>query len=210
MFVYKAAARIVWCYDMTMKEVFGSMAAVLTLIGYGPYIWDTIKGKTYPHVYSWFLYTLIAFLVFGIQYKHNAGAGAYITLTAGILCLVLFILGLRIGEKHITRFDTGVLALTIIAVGVWLLAKQPILSVILATLVDLMAFVPTIRKTWKAPHTETLSLYTTNVIRYVVALIALSSFTFVNALYPIVWLLANGLFAIGLILRRRYVSRELP
>jgi len=193
-----------------MKEIFGIVAAILTLTGYGPYIRDTIKGKTRPHVYSWFLYTLIAFLVFGIQYRHNAGAGAYITLTAGILCLLLFFLGLRSGEKHITRFDTGVLVLTLVAIGIWLLAKQPVISVILATLVDLMAFIPTIRKTWHEPHTETLSLYTTNVVRYVVALIALSSFTFVNALYPVVWLLANGLFAIGLMLRRRYVSRELP
>ena len=189
-----------------MKEVFGIVAAILTLTGYAPYIRDTIKGKTRPHVYSWFLYTLIAFLVFGIQYRHNAGAGAYITLTAGMLCLLLFFLGLRSGEKHITRFDTGVLILTLVAIGIWLLAKQPVISVTLATLVDLMAFIPTIRKTWCEPHTETLSLYTTNVVRYVVALVALSSFTFVNALYPVVWLLANGLFAVGLILRRRYVK----
>jgi hypothetical protein len=114
------------------------------------------------------------------------------------------------GEKDINPSDTVVLLLTLVAIGFWVFARKPVVSVILACLVDLLAFIPTIRKTWAKPQTETLSLYTTNFIRYIIAIAALSSFTFVNYLYPIFWLMANGLFAIGLVLRRRYVSVEIP
>jgi len=193
-----------------MKEILGVIAIILTFVGYAPYIRDTIKGKTRPHVYSWFLYALIAFLVFGIQISHNAGPGAYVTLTAACFSVLLLVLGLRMGEKDITRSDTLMLVLTLIAIGLWVFAKQPVISVVLACLVDLFAFVPTIRKTWHKPHTETLSLYTTNFIRYILVILALYSFTFVNVAYPIFWLSANGLFALGLILRRKYVTAEMP
>jgi uncharacterized protein with PQ loop repeat len=193
-----------------MKEVLGIVAVILTFIGYAPYIRDTMKGKTRPHVYSWFLYSLIAFLVFAIQLENGAGPGMYITFAAGCFSVLLFFLGLRLGEKDITSSDTLVLLLTFIAIGFWLFAKQPVISILLACLVDLLAFLPTIRKTWHKPYTETLSLYTTNFVRYIIAIAALSSFTFVNLAYPVFWLLANGLFAIGLILRRRYTSLEIP
>jgi uncharacterized protein with PQ loop repeat len=193
-----------------MKEVLGTVAVILTFIGYAPYIRDTIKEKTRPHIYSWLLYSLIAFLVFAIQLQNNAGPGMYITFAAGCLSVVLLLLGLRIGEKDITMSDTLVLLLTLVAIGFWIFAKQPVASVLLACLVDLLAFIPTIRKTWHKPYTETLSLYTTNFVRYIIAIAALTSLTFVNLAYPVFWLLANGLFAVGLILRRRYVSLELP
>ncbi len=193
-----------------MKEILGVIAATLTFIGYAPYIRDTLRGKTRPHVYSWFLYALIAFLVFTIQLHNNAGPGTYITLTAGCFSVLLFILGLRMGDKDITASDTGVLLLTLVAIGFWVFAKQPLISVIMACIIDLLAFLPTIRKTWRKPHTETLSLYSINFVRYIIAILALNSLTPVNALYPCTWLMANGLFALGLIVRRRYISRELP
>lgn len=193
-----------------MSEVLGIIAVILTFIGYAPYVRDTLKGKTRPHVYSWFLYTLIAFLVFVIQLQNGAGPGMYITFVAGCLSLLLFFLGLRMGEKDITLSDTLILLLAFVAIGSWLIADQPVIAVLLACLVDLLAFLPTIRKTWHKPYTETLSLYATNFVRYIIAIAALSTFTFVNLAYPVFWLLANGIFALGLILRRRHVSTEMP
>jgi uncharacterized protein with PQ loop repeat len=38
-----------------MKEVIGIIAVIFTFVGYIPYIMDTIKGKTKPHIYSWFI-----------------------------------------------------------------------------------------------------------------------------------------------------------
>ncbi len=38
-----------------MKEFISGIAVALTFVGYVPYMRDTIKGKTRPHVYTWFV-----------------------------------------------------------------------------------------------------------------------------------------------------------
>lgn len=191
---------------MNIKEVLGVIAVILTFIGYVPYIRDILRGKTHPHLYSWFLWGLITIIIFALQISDNAGPGAFVTLTAGVLCVVVLVLGIKYGKKDITTLDTLLLLLTLVAVAVWLFAKQPLLSVVLITLADLLAFVPTVRKSWNNPHTETLVHYQINSFRFILAILALSHYSLITALYPVTWMAANGLFAALLVLRRRRVG----
>jgi uncharacterized protein with PQ loop repeat len=192
-----------------MKETIGIIAVILTFLGYIPYIRDTIKGKTTPHVYTWFIWGLVTAIAFGLQISAKAGPGAFTTLAAAIVCFIIFGFGLRQGEKNITTTDTIFFILSFIALGLWLFAKQPVLSVILVSTIDMLGFVPTIRKSWHKPHEETLISYQTNTLRFALAIIALSHYTIVTALYPITWVVANGLFSIFLILRRGKVGSSI-
>jgi hypothetical protein len=112
------------------------------------------------------------------------------------------------GQKrhHDKRHDFLILAF--VSLLIWLFAKQPVISVLLATTVDLLGFAPTIRKSWTKPYSETLSFYFLNTIRFILAVISLQRYTIITALYPTTWFLANGLFAILLILRRKQLSKK--
>lgn len=188
------------------KELLGTIAVILTFVGYVPYVRDILKGKTHPHIYSWFLWGLITIIIFALQMSDHAGPGAFVTLTAGVLCFFVLVLGIKFGKKDITKLDTYLLVLTLIAVCVWLFAKQPLFSVILATLADLLAFIPTVRKSWNKPFSETLAHYQINSFRFILAILALSHYTVITALYPVTWMVANALFALVLVLRRRAIG----
>lgn len=124
------------------------------------------------------------------------------------MCIGVFILGLkRKGKKNITIIDSIFLILAFIALVFWLFAKQPIISTLLITAIDLLGFAPTIRKSWNKLQTETLSFYLLNTFRFALAVIALNRYTIITALYPIAWMTANGLFAAMLMIRRRQVER---
>jgi hypothetical protein len=110
------------------------------------------------------------------------------------------------GKRDIVLADTFFFILAFISLALWLVAKQPILSAILATITDVLGFAPTIRKTWNNPHSETLSFYLANTVRFGIAMIALERYTLVTALYPLTWLFANGLFALMLIVRRKVIA----
>jgi hypothetical protein len=71
---------------------------------------------------------------------------------------------------------------------------------------ETISFIPTIRKSWKKPYTETLSSYVTNFFRFIVALLALNKYSFVAIGYPLTWLLLNGGFALILISRRKAIA----
>lgn len=189
-----------------MKETIGLIAVILTFVGYIPYIKDTIKGNTTPHVYTWFMWALVPSIVFAIQLSSDAGPGAFASLAAAIVCFIIFLLGLRNGEKNISRMDTGFFVLSFVALCMWLFAKEPIISVVLVLSIDMLGFVPTIRKSWRKPYEETLVSYEISTIRFLCALFALDRYTIVTALYPLTWVVANGLFCVYLIYRRGKVG----
>jgi hypothetical protein len=189
-----------------MKEIISFVAVILTFIAYIPYYRDIIRGKTHPHIYSWTLWGILTILIVALQLKGGAGASAYVTASAGLLCIGVIALGLKHGKRDITAFDTFVAILSLVAMGFWLIADQPIVSIILVVVADLLAFVPTVRKSWHKPHSETLSLYATNTLRFALALIAVEHFNLLAALWPAAWVVANGLFAVMLVVRRRQLA----
>ena len=190
------------------KNFIGVIAVILVFIGYIPYIRDILKEKTVPHIYSWFLWGFVTSIAFALQISDNAGVGSFVTLAAAIMCVAVVALSLsKKGKRDITALDTFFLVLAFISLIIWLFAKQPVLSIILTTLTDLLGFFPTIRKSWNKPFSETLSLYSLNTFRFALAIVALQHYSLLTALYPITWCVANGLFACMLVLRRKEVAK---
>jgi hypothetical protein len=191
-----------------LKTIIGIVAVVLTFIGYIPYIRDILKGKTEPHLYSWILWSVVTAIAFALQMSDNAGSGAWVTAAACLLCTTVFVLSLiKKSKKDIVWTDTLFFVLALISLALWLIAKQPVLSAILTTTTDLLGFVPTVRKSWNRPYTETTSFYYINSFRFALAVVALQRYTLLTALYPIAWLIANGAFALMLSLRRRRIPK---
>jgi hypothetical protein len=191
---------------VTIKYLLGILAVVLTIVGYIPYLRDTMRGKTKPHIYTWFLWGIVTLIAYGLQVSKNAGAGSWVTLTVAIICLAISALALRNGKKDITKSDTIFFLLALVAVAFWLIAKQPVLSVILISSIDMLGFIPTIRKSWNKPYSETLFTYMLNSFRHGISILALQSYSIVTWLYPGTWVVANGLFSIMLIVRRRQLK----
>lgn len=188
---------------MEIKNIVGTIAVILTFLGYVPYIQDVLKGKTKPHVYSWFLWGFVTLIAFALQISAGGGIGSFVTLAAALVSLIIFGLGMREGKKDITKTDTLFFILGLVAVVIWLFAKQPIISIILVATIDMLGFIPTFRKSWNKPYSETLFTYLLNTFRHGLSIIALSNYSIVTWLYPVSWVLANGLFSLMLIVRRK-------
>lgn len=191
-----------------MKEIIGIVAVFLTFAAYIPYYRDILRGTTRPHIYSWSLWGLLTILLVALQIRGGAGPATWVTASAGLLCLGVIVLSFKNGKRDITTNDTIVAILALIAIGFWLIADQPIISMLLVIIADLLAFIPTVRKSYYQPHTETLSLYVTNTLRFALALLAVESYSFLSASWPAAWALANGLFSIMLYLRRMNIAKK--
>jgi|SRR5579862_2607305 len=188
---------------MTMKELLAVGATLLIIVAYTPYVKDTIAGKTRPHLYSWLISGLITFIVFGVQLNNGAGWGALPTFAAATAGLVVFLLSLNGKRAPITKSDSFFFAMALIATALWLIAHQPLTSVVIISLIEILAFAPTYRKSWQRPDQETLSAYLVNTLRFTLATISLQNYSLVTVLYPLTEALADGLFSLFLILRRR-------
>ena len=193
---------------MEYKLIAGIVATILIFVAYIPYTLDTIKGKTRPHVFSFFLWSLLSYIVFAMQLQSGGGAGSWLTFLVGLIVTILFVLGLKNGRRDIRSVDYIFLILTLLAIPLWLVAEQPVLSIILLSVIDMMAFVPTIRKSWVDPWSETLSMYLISGFRHALAIVALAEINIVTSLFLVVWTAANFLFVGMLIFRRQKLERQ--
>ncbi|MFA5025570.1 MAG: hypothetical protein WC503_03635 [Candidatus Shapirobacteria bacterium] len=189
-----------------MKQVLGVLTVAMALIGYVPYLRDTFKGKTKPHVISWFLWTLVSFIAFGLQWSKGAGAGSYANFAMGVISLALFIKSLKNGTKNIKPVDFVSFVLAITAIVLWLVVNQPVWSIILVVVIDILSFIPTFIKSWYKPWQETLFTWILSIVRQGCIILSLQTINFVTILFPLYAFIANILFCTLLITRRKVVK----
>jgi hypothetical protein len=191
---------------MDIKVAIAAVSIVMTLAGYFYYFRDIFRGITKPHAYSWLIWGLLTAIAFVGQLSDDGGPGSYVTGVTAAVSFGVFFLALRIGEKEITRSDKLFLTAALLALIPWLLLKDPVLSVVLITIIDLLGFLPTIRKSFYKPHEETLALYVLAGLKFALAIVALSTYTLTTWLYPASLVVTNLCFVAMLVIRRKQLA----
>ncbi len=176
-----------------MKETIATIAAILAIVGNVPYVIDIVKGRVKPHSYTWFVWTVVSGIVFFGQLAKGAGVGTFPTAASGIFTFVIFLLSLKYGYRKITKLDTFFLVLSLAGIIPWVLTNDPTISVIVAVSIDVIAFIPTFRKTRADPTTETPILYGLNVIRHILALFSMQAYNVATTLHSIAMIVTNSL-----------------
>jgi len=189
--------------EVNYKTVISTFAIILTFVGYLPYFRDLLNGKTRPHVFSWLIWGIVTSIIFALQISAGAGVGAYVTLAVAALSFAIFLLSLRNGNRDIKRLDVVFFVLALLSIPLWLIVKQPVLSIILLSTIDMLGFLPTIRKSWNDPYSETLALYVITTFRHALSILGLFEYNIVTMLFPVTWVFANAGFAVLLIVRRK-------
>jgi hypothetical protein len=192
---------------MPSKELFSALAMLLTLAAFLPYIRDILQGRVRPHLFSWVIWALTTFVVFFAQLQARGGAGAWaIGLSASITTLIAVLAFLKRADVTITRSDRLFFAAALASLPLWYLTADPLWAVVLLTVVDLLGFGPTLRKAWAAPHSESLLFFGLFLLRNVLVVLALESYSLTTWLFPVAVALACALLMLIIVLRRRAVA----
>jgi hypothetical protein len=179
-------------------EILVVIASIFAFIGNVPYLFDVLRKKVQPHPYTWFVWSLVSGIVFFGQVVKGAGIGAVPTFVAEVFTVIIFLLSLRYGFKNISKTDTYFLIAALMGIIPWIITQDPTISVVVAVSIDLIAFVPTLRKTWRYPSTETGLLYGMNVLRHILTLFSLQTYNIATTLHSIVMISINLLMVIFL------------
>lgn len=188
---------------MDIKIFFGIMAVVIAIFGYTAYFRNIFNGNTKPHVFSWFIWGIITGMEFFGQIKGQAGAGAWVTGLTSIACLSISVISLKRGKLDITRLDWFSFAGAIVAILLWIITKDPILSILLGIVIDALGYVPTFRKSIYHPYQETVITWFLNGLKFLFALFALEKLNFLSAVYPVYLVVSNWLLVALILVRRK-------
>lgn len=185
-----------------MKETIVIIASILAVVGNIPYLRDVIKGRAKPHPYTWLVWSIVSLTVFFGQVAKGAGLGAIPTGVSEFFTILIFFFSLKYGFKNIQRRDTYFLIIALLGLIPWAVTKDPTLSVIIVVVIDLIAFTPTLLKTWKHPSTETPVLYSMNVFRHILILFSLSAYNIATVLHSISMIITNTAMTVFILFRK--------
>jgi hypothetical protein len=185
-----------------LKDAFGLLSLVLSIVSHVPYLRSIFVANTRPHAFTWLVWGAVMAIAFVAQLYGRAGAGSWATGLSAAFCLAIGIIALFRGEKHITRGDWIALLATLAAIPLWIATSDPLGSVLLVTFIDAVAYYPTFRKSWAKPDEELASKYVLTVVRYLFSLLALERYTIVTTVYQLVSILMEAGIVVMLLWRR--------
>jgi hypothetical protein len=188
--------------DDSLKQAVAIIAALLAIAGNVPYLRDIFAKKVRPHPYTWLVWSIVSCIIFFGQVAKGAGIGALPTAASEVFTIIIFFFSLRYGFRQIRKIDTVFLIVSLLGIIPWILTKDPTWSVVIAVGIDLTAFVPTLRKTWIDPKTETRTLYIMNVLRHALMLVSLQAYNVATMLHSIAMITTNSIMTV-LIMRKK-------
>ncbi len=188
---------------MNIQIIFVILSSIIGIACFIPYIRDIFKHTTEPHPYSWLIWTILQSTAVVAMISGGAGLGVASLAIGAVLCGTIFLLSLRYGTANIKPFDIICLIGALIAIAIYLFLQNALLSVIIVSLTDFIAFLPTFRKAYEEPASETASTFALSSASNVLALFALSSFTLTTSLYLISLIITNATCAFIILIRRK-------
>lgn len=191
---------------MLSTVAIGWISVAVTVASIAPYYYFVFKGKIKPHVFSWFIWGVLTAIGFAAQTYAGAGPGAWATGAVSIGCLGIALVALKHGERHITRSDWLCFIAAMSAIPLWVATEDPLWSVVLISITDVLGYYPTIRKSYHKPHEELIYTHLTGTIKYLFSLFAIEQWMVTTWLYPVSISAAN-IVLIAILLVRRHQLR---
>ncbi len=169
------------------------LGAFVNLGGASIYVWDTLKGRSQPNRVSFFLWALapmiavVAALVQGVTWAVLPG------FIAGFGPLLVLLASFR-NKNAIWKlgpFDWACGALSLAALLLWLITKNPNIAILFAILSDGAACVPTLKKGWTHPESETIWLYVTGIFSATTGILVAKNMGFSEIAFPVYLLIID-------------------
>ncbi|MFQ5469870.1 MAG: hypothetical protein ACE5EH_06115 [Gammaproteobacteria bacterium] len=192
---------------MSHKEFLSALAIALTFLAFLPYIRSIWSGSVKPHVFSWITWGITTFIVFLAQVEGGGGTGAWpigvsACITTGIAKLAYH----KRTDITINATDWLFFVSAMTSIPLWYFTADPVWAVVILTLVDLLGFGPTVRKSWYQPHTESITFFSIFATRNIIVIAALENYSVTTTLFPVAIAIASILLVMLIIIRRHLIS----
>jgi len=193
---------------MTQNEIIAIIASIISITGSLIYLRSVLQGKTKPHLYTHLVWGILTAVAFFAQLSDNGGPGAWVMAITSVFIFIQVGLCFKYGEKDIHVTDKIALAACLIAIIPWLLADNILLSVLLVTAIDVVAYYPTLRKTWVKPFEENMTGYGLGSLKFALSIWALDNISMITAFYPAALIAANTVLMTMCLWRRQSVKQK--
>lgn len=170
-----------------------------------PYVAGIIKGNARPNIVSWFTWSLLAGIGAITAFSEGDWHASVIISANCLGTLSIVLLGVKYGYAKLTKLDIFSQVIAVIALGVWPLLHDSLLTIFLIIGVDVVALLLTMRHAYYKPHEEVWVTYAFAMVGSLFGLFSIQTFTLKSVLYLFYLVFADGLMFLLILYRQRYV-----
>ena len=196
---------------MTLKDLMGALAVLIAIVAYAMYAWQTLRGETRPHPLSWLIFGILTGTGYLVQLDQAAGLGSWVMGITTVVCLLLCVMSFWKGERAFPWYEWAFLAAASVVFAFYLCSRQPAwamatlsgafgdavmargpaISAVLASAVNVIGFGPTVTKVWARPHSDSVTTFLLNGIKFIPSFFAMDSISIATCALPATLLAAN-------------------
>jgi hypothetical protein len=181
-----------------ISQNFVIVGFIIQCIGGWSYLVATVKGKIQPNRVSWFLWSLAPLSAFAAEVVQGVGLQSLMTFGVGFFPLCIFI-GSFFNKKAFWKLgalDYICGALALLGLILWYITKVGNIAILFGILADALGSVPTIVKSYRAPESESYSIYLSSLISAVLTVLTITSWNFATWGFPVYMIVINLLLFI--------------
>lgn len=182
-----------------INDNFVYLGALLSLTGSLNYVWNTIQGKTKPNRVTWFLWALAPLVAFAAMLGEGVSFKASLmTFMVGFGPLLVFLSSFvnKNSVWKLTRFDMICGLLSLVGVIAWFVTRTGEVAILFSIVADGLALLPTLRKSFEDPESESDLVFLFASINAAITLLAVKTWDFNHVGFPLYILAACGILYI--------------
>ncbi len=173
-----------------------------------PYVRDTWRGSTTPHRGSWLIWGVIEVVAIEAQRADGARWSLVPLITQAVGTCLVFALSVKLGRGGLSRVELALLALAGAGVFGWFAVDEPVIATLCVIVADFIAVLMMIPKTWRNPHSETLSTYGLASLGGVAAGASVGVMSPSLLMYPVYFALVNAALTLVIGYRRGVLRHD--
>ena len=189
------------------------LAALLSIAGTYGYIRDTLRGETSPHRVTWGLWAIEGLLAFVVEIQQHVGLASLTTLMLGLMPFAVVVVSFKNPHSvwRVGKFDIFCGVISFAGLIFWGLVNEPTVALVSFVAADQVAALPTVRKAWIAPASESPRVFFLGFLNCTITLMTLKHFTTAGVLFPGFILVTDLIIALLVVFRvgRRFASASL-
>lgn len=180
-----------------MLELLVFAAAIASLLAAGLYIRAMIKGKARPNRVTWLMWSIAPFIATAAEIYSGVTWAVIPVFMTGFAPFLIFCASFFTKAYwRLSKFDYFCGGVSALALVLWVVTMEPILSIILAIAADAIASIPTLKKAWRNPETESVWPFLTGIFNAVAALLVAVTWSFNEVSFPLYLLGLNILLVL--------------
>ncbi len=151
------------------------------------YLYEMWQGRVKPNKVTWLIFGLAPLIGASAMLTAGFSWSVVSVIMAGVWPLIIFTASLFVSQSYweTKPFDYVCGGLSVLAIVLWQMTAIPLIAVFLTITADLLAGLPTAKKAWRFPQTESPWIFASGVYSNSVAVLVLTEFTWLSASFPI-------------------------